>query len=149
MNYNNYTFTFLRSFVLYWLFPLLLVLTISLVYSLYFDTAHLCDDNGYSTLYQLKTKLTMEVKNYRISIVNYECYSDLLDQLKNNWPSNVKDSTREALLDTQIQNWQIRRTESLNKVRELEAAVKAIEPNFKLIHTYTNYDYSLFSPMRD
>jgi len=135
---NNYIYKPLQSFVLYWLFPLLLVLTISLVYSIHFDTVTLCDDNGYSTLFQLKKDFTVEVANYRKSIVNYECYSDLRKQLLDYLPSSIKDASYEKTLDDQIRGWQISKIESLNRVRQLEAALKAIEPDFKLVYTYSN-----------
>ncbi len=128
---KNYIYKPLQSFVLYWLFPLVLVLTISLIYSIHFDTVTLCDYNGYTYLFQLKSNLTLEVANYKASIVHHECFCDLREQLTNYWPSNFRDASREGLINEQIGNLQIEIRESFNRVRQLEAAIKVIEPNFK------------------
>ena len=130
MNNIYYIFKILRPSVLYWLFPLLLVLAISLIYSLYFNVPYLCDDNGYSTLFNLKYRLTAEVAVFRQSVINHECYSDMYEQLTNYLPSGFRDIPREQWLDNQIQSWQLRMNESLNRARQIEASIKAIEPNF-------------------
>lgn len=128
---NNYFYIPLWSFILHWFFPLLLILTISLVYSLHFNTVTLYDDNGYTYLFQLKINLTLEVANYRTPIINHECFSYLREQLMNYWPSNIKDASREELIDSQIWSLRIQILELLNKVHQLEAAIKVIEPNLR------------------
>jgi hypothetical protein len=137
---NNNIYTSLQLFLLYWLFPLLLVLTISLVYSLYFHVPHLCDDNVY-TLFQLKNNLTSEIANFRTCLVNHECYSELHKQSANYWPREGWDSSYQESLNAKIRSSQILMTQSVDKIREIEDAIKVIEPKFRSSINYNNYNH--------
>jgi len=143
MLYINYILTPLRLFVLHWFFPLVLTLTISLIYFLYFEPVTLCDDNGY-TLFQLKKNLTKEIANFRTCIVNHECYSDLREQSTNYWPGSGWDSSYEKSLDTKIRDSRIEMTQLIDRIRQIEDAIKVIEPNFKSSINYNNYNHINF-----
>jgi len=137
---NNNIYTSLQLFLLYLLFPLLIVLTINLIYSLYFEPATLCDDNSY-TLFQLKKNLTSEIANFRTCLVNHECYSDLHQQSTNYWPREGWDSSYQESLDTKIRSSQIQMTQSIDRIREIEDSIKVIEPKFRSSINYNNYNH--------
>jgi hypothetical protein len=121
----------------------LLTLTLFIIYSIYFDTVTLCDDNGF-LLYEFKTHLTSEVARYRTAIINYECYSDLREQLTNISTPRFIDFNKEQALDSQIRVSQLHMRESLTKIRQIESNIRIIEPGFKSAINYSSMDYINF-----
>ena len=92
------------------------------------DWVVLCDDNG-RQLYELKMKLTVETANYRKSIVDYELYIDLYNQLTRYSPSSVHSLTAEAFIKN-ANNSRVIMCESLDKVRTIEESIRIIKPDF-------------------
>jgi len=139
---NNYIYKPLQSFVLYWLFPLLLVLTLFLVYLNYINTPYLCDDNVI-TLYNLKTRLTWEISDYRKYIIDYDSYSNI----RNQWMEFIRIRPQfrnieyEVFLRDELQNSRIQITESLNKIRRLESVISTMDSNFSSSVNHSIWDY--------
>jgi hypothetical protein len=119
-----------RLFFLSPIFPILIGIIISMVYIIYFTPITLCDDNGL-TLYELKTQLTLEVANYRTSIIDYEKYIDLKEQLQGISRPNFRNFSLEESYTKKIQSSITRYNESITKVHELTASIKKLESSFK------------------
>lgn len=76
--------------------------------------------------------------------MNPEIMVKFREQLLNYWPPGVRDLPREEYLNNEIRSSQTKMVESFNKVNQLKAAIKEIEPNFNSDLNYTNNGYSCF-----
>jgi len=128
----------LRLFLLSPAFPIILGTILYLVYVVYLTPVILCDDNCL-TLYELKTKLTSEVANYRVSIINIEQYSDLQEQLKQISRPNFRNFNLEESYASKYHNAMRVHDQSITIINKLEASIKRIEPDFKSPLRFNNY----------
>ena len=131
-------FTHLKSFLLHPIFILSLVLTCYIVYVIFTSDPLLCDEGG-SSLYDLKTKLTQEIAKYRIAIIRHECYSDLNQQLADISRPDFRNFSQEDIYYNKITNTKIEMANRVENIRDLEAAIKKIDVGFKSIVDYSTY----------
>lgn len=141
--YNKTLFVLrhLLSVISYSLFPILLLATFYIIYIIDMSTPHICDDNNWYYLYQLKNSLTLEINNFRTTIVNYECYSTLREQLAEVSRTNFRDFGQETLLDDNITNTRAKMELSYNRLRDIENSIRSIQPDFRSSINYSCTDY--------
>jgi hypothetical protein len=119
---------------------LLLTLTFFIIYSIHFDTVTLCDDSGF-LLYEFKTSLIEEVSRYRKAVIDFDCYSQLRQELLNISQPNFRNFNLEAYLDDNIRTAGIKIEDALIKVRNLESNIKILEPKFSSSITCNTIEY--------
>ena len=127
----NYIFLRLRLLIMFYIFPILLSLII--LYMVCRSQTHfivLCDDDGY-TLYNLKVDLTLEAANYRKSLVDYELYTDLLNQLRGRSYLMGRDPAAEQNLLANANYALTKLNQSLDRVRDIEGNIRIISPGFR------------------
>lgn len=135
---NKIFFTNLKSLFLHPIFILLLLLTCYTIYIFYIANPALCDDGG-SSLYELKTKLTKEIANYRIAIIKHECYSDLNQQLWDISRPNFRNFSQENLIHGKITLAENSMADSVERIGKLEAAIKKIDAKFSLTQDFSAF----------
>lgn len=124
----SFSYVTARSYFL----PILLSI-LYIIYNIYYGTVYLCDDGD--SLSQLKLDLTLEVGRYRISVVNYEMYMDIKNQIINSTSSNSDLS----YLTTKLNNALGEMRDSLNNARLIETNIRRLEPDFRSPITSINY----------
>ncbi len=129
MNYNN--LFRLRLLLLSPVSPIILGITVCVIYVIYCTPAILCDDNNW-TLYELKTQLESEIARYKISTINMEKYTNLKSLLKEISGSNFRNFNLENTYDDNMIKAVKEHNDSISKINELAGSIKNIEPNFKL-----------------
>lgn len=129
MNYNN--LFRLRLILLSPVFPIILGITVFVIYVIYCTPAILCDDNGWN-LYELKTQLESEIASYKISIINMEKYTNLKSLLKEISEPNFRNFNLENTYDDNMVKAIKEHNDSISKINQLASSIKKIEPNFKL-----------------
>jgi len=131
MNINS-IFMRLRLLILSPIFPPIIILgtILFLVFIIYSSPVMLCDDNGWR-LFELKSQLTSELAKYRISIISFEEYSDLQEQLNQISRPNFRNFSLEEYYTNRIQNALKEQNQSITIINNLEASIKRIEPDFK------------------
>jgi hypothetical protein len=75
--------------------------------------------------------LTSELAKYRISIISFEEYSDLQEQLNQISRPNFRNFSLEEYYTNRIQNALKEQNQSITIINNLEASIKRIEPDFK------------------
>lgn len=129
MNYNN--LFRLKLILKSPVFPIMLGITVCLIYVIYCTPAILCDDNGLN-LYELKTQLESEIARYKISVINMEKYTNLKSLLKGISEPNFRNFNLENSYDDNWVKAIKEHNDSITKINELSSSIKKIEPNFKL-----------------
>ena len=122
----------LQSFFLFYLIPLVILIIFFMFYN---NDILLCDDNGWH-LSGLKISLTIDVGNYRTSLVQYEMYSDLYNQYTGR---PVRDYAEEETVSQLANAAHQRMNESLANARYYENQIRAIQPWFRSPITQVNF----------
>ena len=121
--------------------PKFISILISILFTIYkisIDPGMLCDDSVV-TLYELKTRLTVEIGHYNIAAVKVEKYIELEEQLKEISRPNFRNFSQEEFYNDKINSWVSRKVKSLHNARVLEHAIKKIQPDFKSVTTGVSY----------
>lgn len=132
------------SFLLHPIFILSLVLTCYIVYVIFTSDPLLCDEGG-SSLYELKIKLTKEIAKFRVASIHHECYSDLNQQLADISRPNFRNFSQEDYYYNKIVNAKVEMAYCAEKIGDLEAAIKKVDAGFKSTVDYSTYSNIKFS----
>jgi hypothetical protein len=99
----------------------------------------LCD-GGSIELYDLKVDLTWQVNKYRSSLIEYQTYKDLQEQLNFISQPNYKNFYLENLYSNKLSETSFKIQGYLHNINVLERNIRNIEPNFQSF----NYNSSCF-----
>lgn len=120
----------LQLFILSPIFPILLGLIIFILYKILFGCVIYCDSNDVETLYELKLNLTGETAKYRSSVIYYEFFTDLHNQVTGRSVNQRNIDQEQTYISSAIELY-TKMEESLMKIREIETSIRRIEPNFQ------------------
>jgi len=136
---KNYILTHLRLFTLSPIFHFILALIFYILYIKYITPFVLCDV-GNIELYDLKVDLTWQVNKYRSSLIEYQTYKDLQEQLNHISQPNYRNFYLENLYSNKLSETRFNIQGYLHNINVLERCIRNIEPNFQSF----NYNGSCF-----
>jgi hypothetical protein len=92
-------------------------------------------------LHGLKTRLTTEVADYRIAVINHDRYTELRELLSSISDPKFRDFAQERVLDSQIQVTEVQIRETEYRIRLLENNIRIFDPSFKSRLKCSTVDY--------